>query len=97
VRVSDNGRFIANYTALTTGGLLRGAPTTFSFDNEGNMWVVYEERLLKIPINTSGNAKNYSFTADLNNISSATVLPLTETDSDILLAKTTGNVAIQIK
>lgn len=97
VRVNNNGSFIAGYTALTTGGLLRGAPGAFSFDNEGNMWVVYEGGLLKIPVNASGNTKNYSFTADLNNISSAAVLQVTETDSDILLAKTTGNVAIQIK
>src|SRR5215203_6646910 len=97
VRVNSSGTFISSYTASNTNGLLTGAPKEFHFDGEGNIWVLYGGRLLKIPINTPANAKNYSYTADLNNISSFDVLNVTNSDKDILLAKTTGNAAIQIK
>ena len=96
VRLSSSGSFISSYTAANTNGLLSGAPRKFDFDNRGTIWAVYAGRLLKIPIN-GGASKNYSFTPDLLNVSSVSVLNLTDADTDILLAKTTGNGAIQIK
>lgn len=97
VRASRSGGFISSYTASTTNGVLGGTPQAFDFDSRGNIWAVYGGRLVKIPIDRSTNAKNYSFTSDLNNISAVAVLRLTDNDNDILLAKTSGNGAIQIK
>ena len=96
VRVNSSGSFINNYNAANTNGLLAGAPRKFDFDNRGNIWAVYAGRLLRIPIN-GGASKNYSFNPDLLNVSSVGVLKLTDADTDILLAKTTVNGAIQIK
>ena len=97
VRTNSSGSFMASYTALTTNAVLGGTPQAFDFDSKGNIWAVHGGRLVKVPIDRSNNAKSYSFTPDLNNISAVAVLKLTDNDNDILLAKTSGNGAIQIK
>ncbi|MES2880700.1 MAG: PKD domain-containing protein [Bacteroidota bacterium] len=91
------GVFLKNYNTASTSGLLAGPPADFSFDNEGNLWVVYGDSVLKIPIANSAAAKNYSYTAELNNVSSADVLNVAGSDNDIIITKTTGNAVVQIK
>jgi PKD repeat protein len=97
VRMNSSGGTINNYIAANTGGLISGRPTAFDFDSQGNMWVVLSGQLYKVPLANSVNTKNYSFNSDLSNISSISVLNLSGTDSDILLAKTSGNGAIKIR
>jgi PKD repeat protein len=97
IKVNTTGTYLGSYSAANTGGLLSSAPQTLKFDNEGNIWVVQAGRLLKIPINSPSASKNYSFTPELTSISSVDVLNVSGTDNDLLLSKTSGNVAIRIK
>jgi PKD repeat protein len=97
IRTDNAGNVIGNYGFFNTGGLIFGRPSTFDFDSKGNLWVLYSKHLYKLPVNDSGNTKKYSFNADLDDLASISVLRVTETDSDILLAKTSGNVAIKIR
>jgi PKD repeat protein len=97
MRTNGSGNQMNVYNSSNTNGLLGGAPKTYAFDNEGNLWALYSGRLLKIPVNASSNAQNYSFTGDLGNLSSFDILNVTGTDNDIILAKTSGNAAIKIK
>lgn len=97
VRANSAGVVVNTYTSSNTGGLLSGAPKEFHVDTEGNIWVVLAGRLLKIPVNASSSAKNYSFTSELNGISSIDILTVTDNDNDILITKSTGHAAIQIK
>jgi len=97
IRTNGVGSPITNYNALSTGAVLSGAPTTFDFDNEGNLWVVRAGKLIKIPINNAAAAKSYSINSDLNAISYLSVLNVAGADNDIMISKTTTNGAIQIK
>jgi ligand-binding sensor domain-containing protein len=96
-RLNSSGILINTYTAANTNGLITGRPSSYDFDTQSNLWVVLSGELYKIPISTSTNTKKYSFNSDLNNLSSLSVLNLSGTDSDIFLAKTSGNAAIKIR
>jgi len=87
---------LGNYNASNTGGLLAGSPKVFVLDGSGNIWAIHVGRLLKIPLN-GGVTQNYSITPGLTNPSSLDILKLSATDNDIILSKTTGDAAIQIK
>jgi PKD repeat protein len=95
-RTSNAGIFKTSYNALTTNSLLAGPPKDFRVDNEGNIWVLYNGRLVKVPANSLG-AKNYAVIPELANLASLDVIYLGGSDNDILVTKTTGNGAIQIK
>ena len=97
LRVNSSGSTIANYNSGNTNGLLNGRPSTFDFDAQGNLWVVLSGELYKLPLANSGNIKKYSFNADLSSLASISVLSLSTSDTDILLAKTSGNAAIKIR
>jgi hypothetical protein len=97
IRTNSSGSVISNYNSSTTNGMISGRPTVFDFDAEGNLWVLLSGKLYKVPIITSGNTKNYSFNADLTNLSSISVLTISGTDTDVLLAKSSGNAAIKIR
>ena len=97
IRANTTGSYISSFNSSNTNGLLSTAPQSLAFDNEENIWVLQSGRLLKIPVMASTAAKNYSFTPDLTNISSVDVLNVNGTDNDLLLSKTSGNVAIRIK
>lgn len=97
VRANASGTLISSYTAANTNGLISGRPTTFDFDGENNLWVLFLGQLYKMPINKSAETKKYSFNSDLSNLSWISVLNLSSTDSDILLSKTSGNAAIKIR
>jgi ligand-binding sensor domain-containing protein len=97
IRTNSTGGPIANYNALTTGTALSGEPKTFDFDNEGNLWVLVNGRLVKVPLSTPANAKNYGVVPALNGISSLSVLNVAGTDNDIIISKTANNGAIRIK
>jgi hypothetical protein len=95
--MNSSGNTVATYNSSTTNGLISGRPTAYDFDTQGNMWVLLSGQLYKVPLANSANTKKYSFNADLSNLSSISVLNLSGTDSDILLAKTSGNAAIKIR
>lgn len=97
VRTNSSGSLIISYTAANTNGLINARPTAFDFDEQNNLWVLLSQQLYKLPLASSGNTKKYSFNNELSGISSVSVLNLTATDSDILLAKTLGNAAIKIR
>jgi ligand-binding sensor domain-containing protein len=97
VRANASGTSVGSYTAANTNGLIGGRPTTFDFDGENNLWVLFSGHLYKMPINKSAEIKKYSFNSDLSNLSWISVLNLSSTDSDILLSKTSGNAAIKIR
>jgi len=97
IRVNTTGTYLGSFSTTNTNGLLSSAPQSLSFDNEGNIWALQGGRLLKIPVNSPAASKNYSFTSDLSNISSIDVLNISGNDNDLLLSKTSGNVAIRIK
>ncbi|MGZ3937511.1 MAG: PKD domain-containing protein [Flavisolibacter sp.] len=97
VRMNSSGSAIASFNSGTTNGLISGRPSAYDFDAQGNMWVLLSGQLYKVPLGNAANTKKYSFNADLSNISSISVLDLSGTDSDILLAKTSGNAAIKIR
>ena len=97
VRTNSSATTISSYNSSNTNGLISGRPSSFDFDEEGNLWVLISGQLYKIPINNSGNTKRYSINSDLSNLSSISVLNFSGTDSDILLSKTSGNAAIKIK
>jgi ligand-binding sensor domain-containing protein len=97
VRTNSSGSVISSYNSGTTGGMITGRPSTFDLDGHGNLWVLLGDQLYKLPIANSGNTKKYSFNQDLSNLSSISVLNLSQTDSDILLAKNSGNGAIKIR
>lgn len=97
IRTNSSGNTINNYNSGTTGGLISGRPSTFDFDGQGDLWVLLSGQLYKLPIANSGNTKKYSFNSDLSNLSWISVLNLSQTDSDILLAKNSGNGAIKIR
>ena len=97
VRMNSSSSTVATYNSGTTNGLISGRPTAYDFDSQGNMWVLLSGQLYKVPLANSTNTKKYSFNADLSNLSSISVLNLSGTDSDILLAKTSGNAAIKIR
>jgi PKD repeat protein len=94
---NSSGGAITNYNSGNTNGLINGRPSTFDFDVQGNLWVLLSGQLYKLPIANSNNTKKYSFNADLGSLSSISVLNLSTSDSDILLAKTSGNAAIKIR
>ncbi len=97
IRINSGGSLLNHYNISNTNGLLVSAPKSFDFDEKNNLWVIQNGRLLRIPINSSVGAKNYSFNADLNNIAAIDVLLISGTDTDILMAKTSGNVATKIR
>jgi hypothetical protein len=97
VRTNSSGAPINNYVATTTNGLISGRPTTFDFDGQNNLWVLLSGQLYKLPLGNSNSTKRYSFNSDLSGISWISVLNLSSSDSDILLAKTSGNAAIKIR
>jgi len=97
VRMNSSGNTVATYNSSTTNGLISGRPTAYDFDAQGNMWVLLSGQLYKVPLANSANTKKYSFNADLSDLSSISVLNLSGADSDILLAKTSGNAAIKIR
>ena len=97
IRINSSGTVLTNYSALNTGGLLTGAPSDYEFDEKGNLWAIQGGRLLKIPLATPANAKNYSFTSELNNPTSLDLFVVSGTDTDIMLAKTSGNAAVRIR
>jgi PKD repeat protein len=97
VRTNSSGAPINNYVATTTNGLISGRPTTFDFDGQNNLWVLLSGQLYKLPLGNSNSTKKYSFNSDLSGISWISVLNLSSSDSDILLAKTSGNAAIKIR
>jgi PKD repeat protein len=97
LRAGSSGNTISNYNSGNTGGLINGRPSTFDFDVQGNLWILLSGQLYKLPIANSSNTKKYSFNADLGSLSSISVLNLSTSDSDILLAKTSGNAAIKIR
>jgi PKD repeat protein len=97
VRMNSSGGTVNNYISGNTGGLISGRPTAFDVDSQGNIWVLLGGQLYKVPIGNSVDTKKYSFNSDLSNISSISVLNLSGTDSDILLAKTSGDAAIKIR
>jgi ligand-binding sensor domain-containing protein len=97
IRTNSTGGPITNYNALTTATLLTGEPKTFDFDNEGNLWVLVNGRLVKIPISSPANAKNYGVVPALNGISYLSVLNVGGTDNDIIISKTANNGALRIK
>jgi PKD repeat protein len=96
MRVNNTGTVLGNFNASNTGGLLAGSPKDFVLDGSGNIWAIHVGRLLKIPLN-GGVTQNYSITPGLTNPSSLDILKLSATDNDIILSKTTGDAAIQIK
>jgi PKD repeat protein len=95
MRVNSSGTVLGDYNATNTGGLLAGPPKSFVVDG-GNIWAIHAGRLLKISLN-GGATKNYSVIPGLTNPSSFDILRLSATDKDIILSKTTGDAAIQIK
>ncbi|HET7640594.1 MAG TPA: PKD domain-containing protein, partial [Ktedonobacteraceae bacterium] len=97
VRMNSTGSTTATYNSSTTNGLISTRPSAYDFDAQGNMWVLLSGQLYKVPLANPTNTKKYSFNAELSNISSISVLDLSSTDSDILLAKTSGNAAIKIR
>lgn len=97
IRINSWGGLISNYNAGNTNGMINSRPDEFDFDVKGNIWVVLSGQLFKLPVNNSSNTKNYSFNNDLSGITSISVLNLSSSDSDILLAKTSGNAAIKIR
>lgn len=97
VRANSSGSVINNYTAATTSGFINGRPTTFDFDEQSNLWILLSGQLYKLPINNSSDTKKYSYNADLGGLSWISVLNLTSSDSDIILSKTSGNVATKIR
>jgi hypothetical protein len=96
MRVNSSGTVLGNYNATNTGGLLAGPPRVFKLDGSGNIWAIHVGRLLKIPLN-GGATLNYSIIPGLANPSSLDILKLSATDNDIILSKTSGDAAIQIK
>jgi PKD repeat protein len=96
MRVNSSGTVLGNYNATNTGGLLAGPPKAFVLDGNGNIWAIHAGRLLKVPLN-GGATFNYSTIPRLANPSSLDILKLSATDNDIILSKTTGDAAIQIK
>ena len=97
LRLNSSGALLNNYNLLTTGGVLTGEPADIDFDERGNIWALFQSKLLKIPAGNSSNAKNYSFNADLGSINGFDVFIVSGANTDILLAKTTGNAATRIK
>ena len=97
IRTNSLGSLISSYNGGNTNGLISARPSTFDFDGQGNLWVLLSGQLYKIPVANSGNTKKYSFNSDLSDISSVSILNLSASDSDILLAKTSGNAAIKIR
>jgi len=97
VRMNSSGGTVNNYVSGNTGGLVSGRPSAFDIDLQGNIWLLLGGQLYKVPMGNSVDAKKYSFNSDLSNITSISVLNLSGTDSDILLAKTSGDAAIKIK
>jgi PKD repeat protein len=97
LRANSSGTTIINYNSSNTNGLINGRPSTFDFDAQGNLWVVLSGQLYKLPLANSSNTKKYSFNADLGSLSSVSVLNVSTSDTDILLAKTSGNAAIKIR
>lgn len=97
LRLSSTGTLLNVFNSGNTGGMIKGIPNDFDFDTQGNVWILLSGQLFKLPVNNSVATKKYSFNGDLNNLSSISVLNLSATDSDILLAKTSGNAAIKIR
>jgi len=97
VRMNSSGAMLNAYTSANTNGMLNNRPATFDFDAQGNLWILLGGQLYKMPIANSGAIKKYSFNSDLSNLSSISVLILSSSDTDILLAKTSGNAAIKIR
>jgi PKD repeat protein len=97
MRLNPIGIIIGSYNASNTGGHLNERPTDYGFDSESNIWFIKDGRIYKMPIYNSGDTKNYSFHSTLNNIAALEVLNFNGTDNDLLLAKTSGNAAIQVK
>ncbi len=96
-RMGSSGNLIGTYDRGNTNGLINSRPESFDFDTQGNLWIVSSGQLYKLPAGNSANTKKYSFNADLSNVSSVSVLNLSGSDADILLAKTSGDAAIKIK
>jgi PKD repeat protein len=97
LRMNAAGILQTTYNSGTTNGQLTDRPADYDFDDRGNLWVVSAGHLYKIPSGTPSGIKNYSFTPDLNSIAAVSVLHLSGLDSDIILAKTSGNAAVKIK
>jgi len=96
IRANSSGTLLNSYNSSNTGGLLTSDPKRYELDKKNNLWAVHNGRLLKIPAN-GGSTKNYSFNSDLNTISGIELLFISGNDTDILLAKTSGNVATKVR
>jgi PKD repeat protein len=97
LRLNSSGNTIKNYNSAATSGMINGRPLEFDFDEQGNLWVLLSGQLYKVPIANSNNTKKYSFNTDLSSLTSISALNFSNTDSDILLAKKSGNAAIKIR
>ena len=97
LRANSSGNTISVYNSGNTNGFINGRPTSYDLDTQGNLWIALSGQLFKLPLNNSANTKKYSFNNDLSSLSSVSVLTLSTSDSDILLAKTSGNAAIKIR
>jgi PKD repeat protein len=97
IRTNSSGTLISNYNSSNTNGFISGRPTMFDFDKKGNLWVLLAGHLYKLAVSNSGSTKKYSFNADLDTISSISVVTIAGTDTDILLAKTSGHAAIKVR
>lgn len=97
LRLNSSGNTIKNYNSASTNGMINGRPSEFDFDEQGNLWVLLSGQLYKVPIANGNNTKKYSFNTDLSSLTSISALNFSNTDSDILLAKNSGNAAIKIR
>jgi PKD repeat protein len=96
MRASSSGNLLSTYTLLNTNSLLTGRPDDFIVDEEGFIWAVQNNRLLRIAVN-GGAALNYSQNSALTNPSSLSLLRLSATDHDLFITKTSGNAAVHVK
>jgi PKD repeat protein len=97
LRANSSGNTVDSYNSGNTNGMISGRPSMFDFDEQGNIWVLLSGQLYKLPVASSSNTQKYSFNSDLGGLSSVSVLKLSSSDTDILLAKTSGNAAIKIR
>lgn len=96
MRANSSGSLQSTYNLLNTNGLLAGRPDEFLVDNEGFIWALQNNRLLRIPV-AGGTTLNYSQNPSLTNPSSLSLLRLSSTDHDLFITKTSGSAAVHIK
>lgn len=96
VRANSSGGLLTSYNSSNTNGLLTGRPSAFDLDDEGFIWALQNNRLLKIPV-AGGTTVNYSQNGTLTSLNDVSVLRLSLTDHDLILTKSTGNAALHVK